>query len=78
MQIGRTERAEKRFQRRAQAVRAEPERAGQLPHRGDTAALDARRLDMGAADIPTDEASSVHATFLLNFFDELRRQIPAK
>jgi hypothetical protein len=44
-----------------------------------TVAPDGKRLVvLKPADIPTDEASSVHATFLLNFFGELRRQIPAK
>ena len=27
-------------------------------------------------DVVEDETGSVHATFLLNFFDELRRRLP--
>jgi len=35
-----------------------------------------RFLVLSVADTPENRWSSVHATFLLNFIDELRRRLP--
>ena len=44
-------------QRRGEPIEAEPERARHLAGRDDLAALDPRQLEMGAADIPAENAA---------------------
>ena len=39
-------------------------------------APDGTRFAVLMSDVTTDERGSVHATFLLNFFDELHRRLP--
>ena len=39
-------------------------------------APDGKRFAVLPRDVVTDEKGSVHATFLLNFFDELHRRLP--
>jgi pectate lyase len=38
-------------------------------------AADGKRLVVGRSDSPTDQKGTLHVTFLLNFFDELRRRM---